>query len=247
MRALWKQTWVEVKLFLREPISVFFMLAFPVLLLFLFGSIYGNKPADLFGGWGTIDVSVPSYAAMIIASGGLMSLPITMSSYRERGILRRFRATPMRPEAILIAHMLVVFLMTVLGMVLLIIAGKLVYGLRFAGNPLSVAAAFALGCLSFYALGFLLAGLAPTARSAQIVSMALFYPMLFLCGAGLPLELLPAGVRRVSNFLPLTHVVTMLRGLWAGDPWSQHLMEVGILVGIMVVCTAISARVFRWE
>lgn len=247
MRSLWKLTWVEAKLFLREPVGAFFTLAFPVLVLLLFGSIYGNKPTELFGGKGTIDISVPAYAAMIIGTAGLIGLPITLSSYREKGVLRRLGATPLRPQTILIAEMLVLFGMTVLGMVLLIVVGKVVYGLHFGGNPLSVAAAFVLGCLSFFALGFLLAGLLPSARSTQVVSMALFYPMLFLSGAGMPRELLSEGIRRFSLVLPLTHVVTLLRGLWAGEPWSQHGLEVGVLSGVLLVGTVISARVFRWE
>jgi ABC-2 type transport system permease protein len=247
MRGLPKLTWVELKLFVREPIGLFFTLAFPVLLLILFGSIYGNKPTELFGGLGTIDVSVPAYTAMIIGTAGLMSLPITLSTYRERGVLRRFRTTPVRAEAILIAQMIVVFLMTLLGMVLLIVTGKLVYGLHFTGNPFSVALGFILGCLSFYALGFVLGGLLPTARSTQVVSMAVFYPMLFLSGAGMPRELLPENLQRLSKILPLTHVVTLLRGLWTGEAWSQHWTEVGVLGGVLLVATLVAARVFRWE
>lgn len=247
MRSLWKLTWVEAKLFLREPVGAFFTLAFPVLVLLLFGSIYGNKPSELFGGLGTIDVSVPAYAAMIIGTAGLMGLPITLSSYREKGVLRRLGATPLRPQTVLIAEMLVLFGMTVLGMALLIVIGKLVYGLHFSGNPLSVALAFVLGCLSFYALGFILAGLLPSARSTQIVSMAVFYPMLFLSGAGMPRELLSESIRRFSLVLPLTHVVTLLRGLWIGEPWSQHWSEVVILAAVLLGGTLVSARVFRWE
>ena len=247
MRSLWKLTWVEAKLFLREPMGAFFTLAFPVLVLLLFGSIYGNKPTDLFGGRGTIDISVPAYTAMIIGTTSLISLPITMSSYREKGVLRRLGATPLRPQTILVAQMLVLFAMTILGMLLLVMVGKVVYGLHFGGNPLSVAAAFGLGCLSFFALGFLLAGVLPSARSTQIVSMVIFYPMLFLSGAGMPRELLSESIRRFSLVLPLTHVVTLLRGLWVGEPWSQHGLEVAVLVGVLVVGTAVSARVFRWE
>lgn len=247
MRSLWKLTWVEAKLFLREPMGAFFTLAFPVLVLLLFGSIYGNKPTDLFGGKGTIDISVPAYTAMIIGTTSLISLPITMSSYREKGVLRRLGATPLRPQTILVAQMLVLFAMTILGMLLLVMVGKVVYGLHFGGNPLSVAAAFGLGCLSFFALGFLLAGVLPSARSTQIVSMVIFYPMLFLSGAGMPRELLSESIRRFSLVLPLTHVVTLLRGLWVGEPWSQHGLEVAVLVGVLVVGTAVSARVFRWE
>ena len=152
MRAFTKYTWIEIKLFLREPIGAFFTLAFPLMMLFLFGTIYGNEPSPYFNGYGTVDVSVPAYTSMIISTTGIMSLTITMSAYREKGILRRLRATPLRPQVILAAQVVVIFLMTVLGMVLLILAGILVYGLRFDGNPFSVAVAFVLGSLSFFAL-----------------------------------------------------------------------------------------------
>ena len=216
-------------------------------MLFLFGSIYGNTPLPSFNGYGTVDVSVPAYTAMIIGTTGIMGMTITMSAYREKGILRRLRATPLRPQIILVAQVVVIFTMTVAGMLLLILAGKLVFDLRFDGNPLSVALAFVLSSLSFFSFGFVLASVMPTARTAQVVGMAIFYPMLFLSGAGLPLEMLPDGVRKVSNFLPLTHVVTLLRGLWIGDAWNQHMTEVIVLAGLFVVGVLISARTFRWE
>ena len=247
MRAFAKYTWTEIKLFLREPIGAFFTLAFPLMMLFLFGTIYGNEPSPYFNGYGTVDVSVPAYTSMIIGTTGIMGLTITMSAYREKGILHRLRATPLRPQVILAGQVVVIFLMTVLGMVLLILAGKLVYGLRFDGNPFSVAAAFVLGSLSFFALGFVLAGVMPTARTGQVVSMAMFYPMLFLSGAGLPLEMLPDGVRKFSNFLPLTHIVTLLRGLWIGEAWNQHTTEVIVLISMLVFGVLISAKTFRWE
>ena len=98
------------------------------------------------------------------------------------------------------------------------------------GIPLVLLLAFLLCSLSFFSLGFILAGVMPTARTGQVVGMVIFYPMLFLSGAGFPLELLPDKVRQFSNFLPLTHVVTLLRGLWIGESWSQHTSEVIILV-----------------
>lgn len=247
MRAFMKYTWTEIKLFLREPVGAFFTLAFPLMMLFLFGTIYGNEPSPYFNGYGTVDISVPAYTAMIIGTTGIMGLTITMSAYREKGILRRLRATPLRPQVILAAQVVVIFLMTVLGMVLLILAGKVVYGLRFDGNPFSIAVAFLLGSLSFFSLGFILAGVMPTARTGQVVGMAIFYPMLFLSGAGLPLEMLPDGVRKFSNFLPLTHVVTLLRGLWIGEPWSQHTTEVIVLLSLLVIGVFVSSKTFRWE
>jgi ABC-2 type transport system permease protein len=247
MKSLLKLTWMETKLFLREPVGAFFTLVFPLMMLFLFGSIYGNAPVQQFNGQGTVDISVPAYTAMIIATTGLVGLTITMAAYRENGVLRRLRTTPISPLVILVAQVIVLFLMTVLGMVLLIIASKLVYHLRFEGNALSVLAGFVLSSLSFFALGFILAGLMPTARTAQVVGMVILYPMLFLSGAGFPRELLPETIKRISTFLPLTYVVTLLRGLWVGDPWSAHLTEIFVLAGMLVVGVLISIKTFRWE
>jgi ABC-2 type transport system permease protein len=247
MKSLLKLTWMETKLFLREPVGAFFTLAFPLMMLFLFGSIYGNAPVQQFNGQGTVDISVPAYTAMIIATTGLVGLTITMAAYRENGVLRRLRTTPISPLVILVAQVIVLFMMTVLGMVLLIIAGKLVYHLRFEGNALSVLAGFVLCSLSFFAIGFILAGLMPTARTAQVVGMVILYPMLFLSGAGFPRELLPETIKKISTFLPLTYVVTLLRGLWVGDPWSTHLTDVFVLAGILVVGVLISIKTFRWE
>ena len=247
MKSLLKMTWMETKLFLREPVGAFFTLAFPLMMLFLFGSIYGNEPTPMFGGRGTIDISVPAYTAMIVATTGLMGLTITMAAYRENGVLRRLRTTPVSPLVVLAAQVLVLFLMTTLGMLLLVVAGKLVYRMRFEGNALSVFAGFTLSSLSFFAIGFVLAGLMPTARTAQVVGMVMLYPMLFLSGAGFPTELLPEAIRKISTFLPLTYVVNLLRGLWIGETWGQHAADALILAGILVAGVLISVRTFRWE
>ena len=247
MRSFWKLTLVETKLFLRQPDAAFFTLAFPLVMLFIFGSIYGNEPTPFYGGRGSVDVSTPAYIAMIIASTGLLSIAINVATYREMGILRRYRATPLRPTAILVAQIVVNFVMTVLGALLLIIAARLVYGLRFEGNALSVFGAFTLSALSFFTVGFLLAGLTPTARVANIVGMVIYFPNLFLSGATLPKEIFPDGVLLVSRVLPLTYVVDLLQGLWFGEAWGDHLTEVAVLVGMLVVGVVVSARTFRWE
>jgi ABC-2 type transport system permease protein len=247
MKSLLKMTWMEAKLFLREPLGAFFTLAFPLMMLFLFGSIYGNEPTPMFGGYGTVDISVPAYTAMIIATSGLMSITITMAAYRENGVLRRLRTTPVSPLVVLAAQVIVVFAMTSLGMVLLVVAGKLVYHMRFEGNALSVLAGFVLCSLSFFGLGFILAGLMRTARTAQIVGMVLLYPMLFLSGAGFPRELLPEAIKKVSTFLPLTYVVNLLRGLWIGETWRQHASDAIVLAVLLVVGVLISIKTFRWE
>ena len=247
MKSLLKMTWMESKLFLREPASAFFTLIFPLIYLFMYGAISGNEPTPMYGGRGTIDAAIPSLTAVIISMAGLMSTTITMATYREKGILRRLGTTPIGPLIVLAAQVIVVFSMTCLGMLLLIAAGILVYHVRFEGNAFSMLTGFILSSLSFFGLGFILAGTMPTVRSAWVVAMVLLYPMLFLSGAFFSVELLPAAVQKVSAFMPLTYVVNLLSGLWTGEPWGDHLLDVGVLAGMLVLGIIISVKTFRWE
>ena len=247
MKSLLNMTWMEAKLFLREPMSAFFTLVFPLLYLFLFGIISGNQPTPQYGGQKAIDASIPGLTAMIICISGLMITTMTVTTYRERGILRRLRTTPVHPMVILSAQVIVVFLMTILGMLLLLAAGKLFYQVEFHGNPFSLLAGFVLSSLSFFTLGFIIAGLMPTVRSAWVVAMVLLYPMMFLSGAFFTTKIMPAAVQKVSAFMPLTYVVNLLGGLWNGEPWGLHWLDVGVLVGMLFLGIIISAKTFRWE
>ena len=247
MRGMSRLSIVEMKLFLREPFLGFFTLVFPLLMLFSFGTAFGNEPNDYFGGHGMVDISVPAYAAIIIAMTAFLSLAIGLATYRERGVLRRLQVTPLRPYAVFVSQVFVLLLMTAASVALLVACARFVYGMRFQGDVISVLAAFVLSCFSFFSLGFVLAGLAPTTRTAQIIGMVAFYPMIFLSGATMPLESMSEGMRHYARILPLTHVVTLLRGLWVGEAWGQHVTEVIVLVAILVVGVVISAFTFRWE
>jgi ABC-2 type transport system permease protein len=142
---------------------------------------------------------------------------------------------------------IVAFVMTCLGMLLLITAGKLIYHVQFVGNASSIMAAFILGSLSFFGIGFILAGIMPTARTAQIIAMVLLYPMLILSGAAWPRELMPATIQKVSAFVPLTYVVNLLRGLWIGQSWGDNLLNFSVLTIMLLLGILVSAKTFRWE
>jgi len=189
---------------------------------------------------------VPGYTAMIIGTTGLMSLATGVAMSREKGVLRRLRATPLRPQAILAAHVFVLFLMTAVGMAILVIVATLLYGFRLPGSLINVMPAFVLSCLSIFGIGFVLAGVTPTARSAQITSMVLFFLMMFLSGSVMP-QPLPKTIRPYAQVLPLTHVVSLLRGLWSGGAWGNYIKEVCVLTGFLVACVIVSAKTFRWE
>lgn len=249
LRRLLQLYWMQLKLYLREPVAFFFSMAYPTLLLLLFGFIYGNDPAPEFWGrnYGTVDASVPAYAGIIIGTVALMGIPIDTASNRESGVLRRYRATPLRPVVYLTASVLMYLTVALLGMLVLVITGKLIFGLRFAGSWPSVFAAFILSALAFYAMGYLLSSLVSTARVAQVIGMVIFFPMMFLSGAGMPIQLLPESLQRVSDFLPLSYVVRLLQGVWFNDPWTTLWLPVFVLLAILFIGTVLAARLFRWE
>jgi ABC-2 type transport system permease protein len=247
MLGFWKLIVAECKLYFRFPVMAIFTLALPLMILILLGGIFGNTPSPMYNGYGSVDVAVPAYTAMIIAISAFLSLPIALANYRERGILRRFRATPVRPVAVLGAQLVMQYVMTLLGMILLIVAGKLVFGIRFEGNVLSIFAGFSLSCLSFFAFGMMLAGLIPNVRTASIVGNVLLQPMIYLSGATIPKEVMSPGMRDFIGFIPLTHVVTLLQGLWVGDTLLDHRTDLIVLGVILVASTIVAVKVFRWE
>jgi ABC-2 type transport system permease protein len=247
MRGLRQLTVVTFKLYLREPIATFFTLGFPVLLVVLFGAIYGNEAEAIFGGRGSMDVSMPAYTALIVGTIGFLSVPITTAGYREQGILRRLRATPMRPSTYIAADVLTNLAMTLLGMIVVVAVGWALYRVHFEGNLVSLTLAIVLSASAMYCFGYLIASVAVGARMAQVIGMVLFYPMMFLSGAGMPIEVLPVTLRRVSDFLPLTYAARLIRGMWFGEPWTGHLFEVAVLLGMLVVLGGIASRLFRWE
>ncbi len=247
MRGLRQLTWTNIKLYLRDPIATFFTLAFAPFLVVIFGAMFGNDPNPIFGGQGSMDVSMPAYTALIVGSVGIMGVPITVGALREHGVLRRYRATPMHPLTFIVADITTNLAMALFGTILLVGSGILLYRVKFEGNMLSVLAAILLGGLALLAFGYLIASLAPGARSAQVIGMLVFYPMMFLSGSGMPLEIMPESVQRISTFLPMTYMVRLLRGLWFGESWGEYLVEAAVLLGVFVVCGGLAARFFRWE
>lgn len=248
MRGFAKLTVVQIKLFVREPAALFFTLAFPALLLLLFGAIFGNEPNPEYSTThGFVDAAVPGFTAIIIASVGLMSIPIGTSIAREQKILRRFRATPLSPATYLAAEVTTHVVMAFLGMVLLVIVGAAVFGLRISTSWGNVMLSFFISATAFCAVGYLIASLARTARVAQVLGQVLFFPMMFLSGASMPRQMMPESLQTAADFLPMTWVVQLLQGAWFNQP-AAYLMVLALPVAAtLVVATAICTRVFRWE
>jgi ABC-2 type transport system permease protein len=246
MKSFLKLTWTETKLYTREPSAAFFTLAFPLLLLLLFGGIYGNEPAELFGGRGYLDIFVPALIGFIAITSAFLGISQTLATYRDQGVLRRYRAAPLHPGVLSAAAITMYAGITAVGALLTVAVAHIVYGVGLPEQPLSVALAALLTTLTFLAMGLLLGSVAPTPRTAEAVGMVIYFPMIFLSGAvGIPREIMPELMQRLTEVLPLTHAIDLLRSLWFGGGWE--LPAVAVLVGFGVVSVLISVRVFRWE
>src|SRR5579863_923703 len=128
---LWKLTWLEIKIFLREPLGAFGSILFFVLVFVVVGRVLGGRVASGSNAVaGFVRVGLPVLASVLIALSGVLSLVTIISIYREGGILKRLRATPLRPQTILTAHVLVKLALTVAGMALLVLAGKRYYPMK---------------------------------------------------------------------------------------------------------------------
>jgi ABC-2 type transport system permease protein len=247
-RGLWKLTWLEIKIFLREPMGAFGTILFPVLVFVMAGRFMGGRvlPSSI-AATGFLRVGLPVLASVLMALSGVLSLVTIISIYREGGILKRLRATPLRPQTILTAHVLVKMALTVTSLALLVLAGKRLYPINVDFPVFGFAMALLISTWSILSIGFLIASIVPTARFAQPIGAAILYPMLALCGLFVPIQSLPPLLQATARVLPLTYAVSLLQGIWKGEAWSAHIGDVAALVVVFAICTALSAKVFRWE
>jgi ABC-2 type transport system permease protein len=246
MRTLFKLTWVEIKLFVREPITVVFTLALPVIFLVVMGGVFGNTASpDIYRGVGAMDYYMPSYYGLVMMAIGTVALPVHLTGYRERGVLRRFRASSLSVWSVLGSQFMVSLVIGIAGCILVTIVGFLAYDPHAPVYYGQLAAAFVLTVMCFTAIGFFLGAVLPSTRSAQGIGLILFFLMMILGGAGPPPEVLTGALGTVGELMPLRPVIAMLQNTWLGFDWDTSASL--ITAGITVVTAGLAAKFFRWE
>ncbi len=244
MRAVRALSWIELKLFLREPVTVVFTLALPPLVLYVLAQVFGNTPNPaVYGGAGPVNYYVPAYIGLVAASLGLIGLPVHLAAYRERGVLRRFQAAHVSVPALLASQLFVLFAGVVAGSVILVALARVSYAVAWPVSWLGVAFSLMLGILTFAATGFLLGVALPTTRAAQGIGMLLWFLMMMVSGAGPPPEVLSATLRAVATATPLKHVIIALQDPWLGRGvnWTETL----IMTGVLLVASALAVPALR--
>ncbi len=245
MRALARSTMIEVKLFLREPLTVIFTLALPLLFLFVLGGVFGNTPdAGYYRGVGPLDFYVPGYVALVWAAVGLLALPVHMARYREDGVLRRLRASSAPPWTILGAQIVVAYLIALVGGLLVVGSAAVTYNVHFPKSVPVFLGAWLLCGVMFSSLGLLLSAIS-SSRGALGAGLGLFFVMMMLSGTGPPPEVLTGAMHWVSDALPLTYMLRVLQAPWLGLTWtlSDTVAVLGFAAGSLFAWRLL----FHWE
>ena len=248
LRGLWKLTWVEIKVFLREPLGAIGTVGFPVLIFVVLSHVTKGKPGR--GSPPTSGLSgagLPVLVSLLIAVSAVLSLVTIISIYREGGILKRLRATPLRPYTILTAHVMVKLLLTAATLSLMLMAGRRYFPPGAHVPWFSFTLALIISTCSILSVGFVIASIVPTARFAQPIGAVILYPMFAVSGLFVPINALPPALHAVARALPLTYAVNLLKGIWIQEGWLTHMGDVSALTVLFLLFTVISARVFRWE
>jgi ABC-2 type transport system permease protein len=236
----------ELRLFLREPVTLFWGIAFPVVLLVVIGSLRSSRRPDAdYGGLRFVDVYLPVMLAFVLAMLAINALPPLLAGYREKGILRRLSTTPVPPSRLLAAQLLIHAAVAVAAIALLVVIGRLGFDVVLPRQPLGFVVALALAIASVLAIGLLVAAVASTTKVANGIGMLLFFPMMFFAGLWLPRDAMPAGLLHVSDATPLGAAVQALQDSTRGD-WPEPL-HLAVMAVWAIVLGVVATRAFRWE
>ncbi len=236
---------MELLLFLRDFFSLFFTLIFPVMMLLLFGGIYGNSPVFPGARIGMMDSSVPAYCIMVTGVTGLMAFPLTLAGYKEKKIYKRFDATPAGKKSIMLAQAAVNLAMTFIGIGILLAVGKLLYQVQIRGTAPAVCTGLLFSVAAMFSMGFLFTALGRDVKTTNLLCYLFYFVMLFLSGATLPDQLFPDQIKKVAAFLPMTYAVDLMQGIFAGDGLSRYGRELLVLGAVTAGCAALGAVLYR--
>lgn len=237
----------ELKLSLRGMDMFIFAICVPLVMLIILGIIYGNKPAFEGAGYTFLEQSFSALATISICAGGVMGLPLVVSEYRSRKILKRYKVTPISPALILMVQVAIYTLYAIASLALLYLTAKLFFGYQFHGSVATFFGGYLLVIVSMFSIGMMVGGIAPNTKMAGAIASILYFPMLIFSGATLPYEVMPTALQKIANVLPLTQGIKLLKSASLGLNGDNMLVPLLIMAVIAIVCICVSLKCFRWE
>ncbi len=237
----------ETKLSLRGMDMVIFAICMPVVVVIILGAVFGNKPAFEGSNYSFLEQSFGAVSTIAICAGGVMGLPLVVSEYRSRKILKRFKVTPISPALILAVQVVIYALYSFASLILVYGVAALLFDFRLYGSFLPFLGAYLLVIVSMFSIGLLVGGISPNTKIAGVIASLLYFPMLIFSGATLPYEVMPSVLQKVADVMPLTQGIKLLKAASLGLPMNSVLVPVILMIVIAVICTGISLRFFKWE
>jgi ABC-2 type transport system permease protein len=237
----------ELKLSLRGLDMLIFAIIMPVIVLVLLGIIYGNKPAFEGASFTFMQQSFGALTSIAICAGGVMGLPMVVSDYRSKQILKRFKVTPISHGTILLVEVSIYFLYALVSLLTLFAVATAFFDFRMQGSLLHFVLGWVLVMASMFSIGMMVGGIAKNSKVAGIIASLLYFPMLIFSGATLPYEVMPPVMQKVVDFLPLTQGIKILKSATLNLPIDNVLLPIISMAAIAIVCSIVAVKYFKWE
>lgn len=237
----------ELKLSLRGMDMLIFAICMPIVVTILLGIIYGNKSAFDGAGYTFLEQSFGAITTIAICAGGVMGLPLVVSDYRHKKILKRFKVTPISPVMILAVQVVIYALYSIASLILVYATASIFFDFKFSGSWFQFLGAYLLVMGSMFSIGVMVGGLAPNLKIASVIASVLYFPMLIFSGATLPYEIMPTAFQKAVNILPLTQGIKLLKTTSLELTMDVAVIPIIVMIGLAVICTGIALRFFKWE
>lgn len=237
----------ELKLNIRNMNMVIFVVILPMIALAIFGFLYRTSPATEGAGFTFLEQSIGALCTISICAGGLMGLPLVVSEYRERKILKRFKVTPVSPVMLLSVEFLIYVIYAAVSLATLIPVAMLFWKIEVHGSWLAFIGSWLLTMASTLSIGMMVGGIAKNAKTASMIACILYFPMLIFSGATLPFEVMPKGMQTVVQLFPMTQGIQLMKSTFLGTPLSNVWLPVLVMLAVIIICAGVAIKCFNWE
>ena len=237
----------ELKLSLRGMDMVIFAICMPIVVLVVIGVIYGNKPAFEGANYTFLEQSFGAITSIAICAGGVMGLPLVVSDYRSKHILKRFKVTPVDPIVILLVEVTIYALYSLVSMISLFLVAKLFFKFNMQGNILNFILGWLLVMISMFSIGIMVGGISKDSKIAGVIASVLYFPMLIFSGATIPYEVMPNIMKKIVDVFPLTQGIKILKSAILGQSVENIIIPIVIMLIITAICSAVAIKCFKWE
>lgn len=247
MRSFITMLKTELKLSLRGLDMFIFAICMPIVVLVAIGIIYGSKPAFEGANYTFLEQSFGAITSIAICAGGVMGLPLVVSDYRSKHILKRFKVTPINPIVILLVQVTIYALYSLVSMISLFLVAKLFFKFSMQGSVLKFILGWLLVMISMFSIGIMVGGISKDSKIAGVIASLLYFPMLIFSGATIPYEVMPNVMKNIVDVFPLTQGIKILKSVTLGEPVENTIIPIFIMLVIATICSTVAIKCFRWE